>query len=179
MVEDGLIERFTISEVYGMHNSPGLLVGAFAIRPARSMPATDLFTITIVGVGGHAAKPHVTIDPTVIACHLVLALQTIVSRNTDPMHSIVVSVTSFRTASGGLQRDPRARGAPRHGADLRQALARAKERLKAIATQTAETFGGKGDRRLEEGRSFDGQLSRSNTEFAAEVARRVSVKRRA
>jgi amidohydrolase len=174
MVEDGLIERFTISEVYGMHNSPGLPVGAFAIRPGPFYAATDLFTITIVGVGGHAAKPHVTIDPTVITCHLVLALQTIVSRNTDPMHSIVVSVTSFRTASEAYNVIPERvelRGTVRtFDKDLR---ATAEGRLKAIATLTAETFGGKA---IVDWKRGDPSMvnSEEHTAFAAEVARRVS-----
>ena len=157
-----------------MHNSPGLPVGAFAIRPGPFYAATDFFTITIVGVGGHAAKPHVTIDPTVIACHLVLALQTIASRNTDPMHSIVVSVTSFRTASEAYNVIPERvelRGTVRtFDKDLR---ATAEGRLKAIATLTAETFGGKA---IVDWKRGDPSMvnSEEHTAFAAEVARRVS-----
>jgi amidohydrolase len=99
MVDDGLIDRFGIREIYGMHNSPSLPVGAFAIRAGPFYAATDTFTIRVIGRGGHAARPHATVDPTLIASHLVLALQSIVSRNADPMHSLVVSVTSFRTAT--------------------------------------------------------------------------------
>jgi amidohydrolase len=152
----------------------GLPVGAFAIRPGPFYAAPDLFTITIVGVGGHAAKPHVTIDPTVIACHLVLALQTIVSRNTDPMHSIVVSVTSFRTASEAYNVIPERvelRGTVRtFDKDLR---ATAEGRLKAIATLTAETFSGKA---IVDWKRGDPSMvnSEEHTAFAAEVARRVS-----
>lgn len=95
MVDDGLMERFGISRVFGMHNMPGLPVGQFAIRPGPIMAATAEFTITVKGKGGHAAMPHGTIDPIVIASQMVLALQTIVARTIDPIDSIVVSVTKF------------------------------------------------------------------------------------
>ncbi|QND50798.1 amidohydrolase [Phyllobacterium sp. 628] len=95
MVKEGMMERFSISEVYGMHNIPGLPIGQFAIRKGPIMAATDEFTITIEGRGGHAAQPHRTIDPVVIGAQLVNALQTIVSRGTDPLDSVVLSVTKF------------------------------------------------------------------------------------
>ena len=95
MVREGMMERFSISEVYGMHNTPGLPVGQFAIRKGPIMAATDEFNITIEGRGGHAAQPHRTIDPVVIGAQLVNALQTIVSRGTDPLDSVVLSVTKF------------------------------------------------------------------------------------
>ncbi|MEQ8254943.1 MAG: amidohydrolase, partial [Roseovarius confluentis] len=86
-------------EVYGMHNWPGVESGQFAIRPGPFFAATDKFDIVVEGKGGHAAKPHETIDPTVVTGHLVTALQTIVSRNADPIQQIVVSVTSMETSS--------------------------------------------------------------------------------
>ncbi len=95
MVKDGMMERFSISEVYGLHNIPGLPIGEFAIRKGPIMAATDEFTITVEGRGGHAAQPHTTIDPVVIGAQLVNALQTIVSRGTDPLDSVVISVTKF------------------------------------------------------------------------------------
>jgi amidohydrolase len=95
MVEDGLMERFGIDEVYGMHNMPGLDIGKFAIRPGPIMAATDEFNFTIAGRGAHAAKPHLSLDPIVIGSHLVQAMQTIVSRSVDPLDSMVVSVTKF------------------------------------------------------------------------------------
>ena len=95
MVDDGLMERFGISRVFGMHNMPGLPVGEFAIRPGPIMAATAEFTIMVKGRGGHAAMPHGTIDPIVAASQMVLALQTIASRTIDPVDSIVVSVTKF------------------------------------------------------------------------------------
>ena len=95
MVEDGLMDRFGVQEVYGMHNFPGLAVGHFAIRPGALMAATDQFTIDIDGHGGHAAKPNATIDPVVVGSAVVQAVQSIVSRNVDPLQSAVVSVTTF------------------------------------------------------------------------------------
>ena len=95
MVDDGMMDRFGISRVFGMHNMPGLPVGQFAIRPGPIMAATAEFTITVKGRGGHAAMPHGTIDPIVIASQMVQALQTIASRTVDPIDSIVVSVTKF------------------------------------------------------------------------------------
>lgn len=95
MVADGLMDRWNIQEIYGMHNMPGLAVGRFATRPGPLMAATDEFTIDITGLGGHAARPHGTIDPIMVGASIVQALQTIVSRSVDPIESAVVSVTKF------------------------------------------------------------------------------------
>ncbi|WP_421592637.1 M20 aminoacylase family protein [Shinella sp. M27] len=95
MVKDGMMERFGIAEVYGMHNLPGMPVGSFGTRPGPIMAATDEFTIAVKGRGGHAALPHKTVDPIVIGSYVVTALQTIVSRVADPIASLVVSVTKF------------------------------------------------------------------------------------
>jgi amidohydrolase len=95
MVKDGMMERFAIEKVFGMHNMPGLPIGEFATRPGPIMAATAEFTITITGKGGHAAMPHRTIDPIVTGSQLVTALQTIASRTIDPVESVVVSVTKF------------------------------------------------------------------------------------
>ena len=95
MVQDGLMEKFNISKVFGMHNMPGLDVGKFAIRSGAILAATDEFTIEVKGKGGHAAMPHRTVDPVFAAAQLVSALQGIVSRNADPLESLVISVTQF------------------------------------------------------------------------------------
>ncbi|ACI56874.1 amidohydrolase [Rhizobium leguminosarum bv. trifolii WSM2304] len=95
MVKDGMMERFGIEEVYGMHNLPGLPVGQFATRKGAIMAATDEFTVTIKGRGGHAAQPHRTIDPIAISAQIVANLQMIASRTADPISSVVVSVTKF------------------------------------------------------------------------------------
>jgi hippurate hydrolase len=95
MVDDGLMDRWNIQQVFGMHNMPGMAPGSFAIRPGALMASTDDFTIDITGRGGHAAKPHDTVDPVAVGTALVQALQTIVSRSVDPVESAVVSVTRF------------------------------------------------------------------------------------
>ena len=95
MVKDGMMERFGIQEVYGMHNMPGLPVGHFAIRKGPIMAATDEFTVTVKGRGGHAAQPNRTIDPIAIGTQIITNLQMIASRNVDPLRSVVVSVTKF------------------------------------------------------------------------------------
>lgn len=95
MVKDGLMDRFGIHEVYGLHNSPGREVGHFGIRPGSLMAAADTFCIDIVGKGAHAARPHSGIDPIIVGTDLVQAFQKIASRNTDPLKSVVVSVTTF------------------------------------------------------------------------------------
>jgi amidohydrolase len=174
MVEDGLIDRFRIREIYGMHNSPGRPVGAFAIRSGPFYAATDTFTIAVIGRGGHAARPHTTVDPTLTACHLVLALQSIASRNADPVHSIVISVTSFRTASDAYNVIPdtvELRGTARTFDPKLRALAEA--RVKAIAVHTAQVFGGRADVAWAPG--YPSMVNHeAETGFAIEAARRVS-----
>ncbi|WP_421725664.1 M20 aminoacylase family protein [Bauldia sp.] len=96
MVEDGLMDRWGIEEVYGMHNMPGIPIGAFGIRPGPIMAATADFTIDITGVGGHAARPHASVDPVVAGSAMVQALQTVASRSTNPLDSVVVSITVFQ-----------------------------------------------------------------------------------
>ncbi|MFV0296153.1 MAG: M20 aminoacylase family protein [Hyphomicrobiaceae bacterium] len=95
MVKDGMMDRFGVQEVYGLHNMPGLPVGHFALRPGPLMAASDTFAIDIEGYGAHASRPHVSIDPVAIGCQLHAALQTIVARNVDPLKSAVVSITMF------------------------------------------------------------------------------------
>ncbi|MFO0995352.1 MAG: M20 aminoacylase family protein [Alphaproteobacteria bacterium] len=95
MVEEGLFQKFPVEGVYGLHNWPGMPVGQFAVRSGPMMAAYDVFEITITGKGSHAAMPHQGIDPVVIASQIVTALQTISSRNTSPLDSVVVSVTQI------------------------------------------------------------------------------------
>ena len=99
MVKDGLMERFAIEEVYGMHNFPGLAVGEFAIRPGPIMAAADRIGIEITGVGGHAARPHLTVDPVLVGAHIVSQVQSIVSRNVDPADAAVVSISVFQAGN--------------------------------------------------------------------------------
>ena len=99
MVEDGLMERFGIQEVYGMHNMPGLPIGDFALRPGPLMASSDNFTIVITGRGAHGAQPHTGVDPVLAAAQTITALQQIVSRNADPLKPAVISVTAMKTSS--------------------------------------------------------------------------------
>jgi len=95
MIDEGLFERFPVDAVFGMHNWPGLDVGRFAVRNGAMMASLDCFDIVIEGDGTHGALPHKGIDPVVAAAHLVTALQSIVSRNVNPLHVGVVSVTQI------------------------------------------------------------------------------------
>ena len=95
MVKEGLFTQFPCEAVFGLHNWPGMPVGTVGTRVGPMMAAADLFTIDIFGKGGHAALPHHAADPVVIAAHLVTALQTLVSRSTDPLEAAVVSVTGI------------------------------------------------------------------------------------
>ena len=95
MVKDGLMERWGIQEVYGMHNMPGIPVGQFAVRTGPAMAAADRFVIDLEGKGGHGAMPHLAIDPVPVAFSIGQALQTIVSRNVDPVECAVISITAI------------------------------------------------------------------------------------
>ena len=97
MLADGLLQRFPMDEIYGAHNMPGMPAGHFATRAGGIMASEDNFVIRITGRGGHAARPHMVVDPLVIGAEIVLALQTIVARSVDPRHSAVVSCTEFTT----------------------------------------------------------------------------------
>ena len=99
MLKDGLVDRWKIDEFFGMHNMPGMPVGSFAIRPGAMMAAADQFDITVTGKGGHAAKPHECIDTTLAASQIIVALQSVVARNIDPLKSAVVSVCTVNTDS--------------------------------------------------------------------------------
>ncbi|MER9292889.1 M20 family metallopeptidase [Mesorhizobium sp. M0518] len=143
MVKDGMMERFDISKVFGMHNMPGLPVGQFALRPGPIMAATAEFTITVRGKGGHAAMPHGTIDPIVITSQLVGALQTIASRSTDPVEAVVVSVTKFHAgdAYNIIPETAEIAGTVR---TLRKEIAKkSEERIRSICDGLATAFGAK------------------------------------
>lgn len=174
MVDDGMMEQFGIQEVYGMHNMPGFPVGQFAIRPGAFFAAADQFEIDVEGLGGHAAKPHETIDTTVVASHIVIALQTIASRNADPVKQLVVSVTSFETESKAhnvIPQKVKLRGTVRTLDGEMQDMAQA--RLIKIAETTADAFGATA--RVDYQRGYPVMVNAEvETNFAAEVARKVA-----
>ena len=141
MIDDGLMDRFGIDEVYGMHNMPGIPVGVLAIRPGPLMASTDDFEIEVRGRGGHAAEPHKTVDPILVAASIVAALQSIASRSVDPLASAVVSVTRIHagTASNVIPDLAKLSGTIRAlRTEVRDLL---EERLKAVATGAATTYG--------------------------------------
>ncbi len=174
MVKDGLISRFGIKEIYGMHNSPGLPVGHFSIKPGAFYAATDNFTLHLSGKGGHAAYPHRTIDTTVMAAQIVMTLQTIVSRNIDPLESVVVSVTSLRTESEAWNVIPERaeiRGTVRTFDPAMRKVA--EDRFKTIVTSTVQAYGGTVDLIWKPG--YPSMVnSERETGFAAEVAAKIS-----
>jgi amidohydrolase len=93
MIEEGLFEKFPVDSVYGMHNMPGIPVGKIAVTPGPAMASADEMSVTVHGVGGHAAFPHRAVDPVLAAAAIIVGLQSIVSRSTDPLQSAVISVT--------------------------------------------------------------------------------------
>jgi hippurate hydrolase len=174
MCDDGMMERWGIQEVYGMHNWPGMATGTFHIRPGSFFAATDQFDITFEGRGGHAAKPQETVDTTVMTAQAVLALQTIASRNADPTDQVVVSVTSFETSSKAFNVIPQRvqiKGTVRTMSAEMRALA--EERIKAICAGVAATYGGTADVTYHKGYPVMVN-SEEQTAFAADVARAVS-----
>ncbi|SFL00646.1 hippurate hydrolase [Loktanella salsilacus] len=174
MCDDGMMDRWNIDEVYGMHNWPGMPLGTFGIRTGAFFAATDQFEITVEGKGGHAAKPQETIDSTLIASHVVVALQSIASRNADPTDQVVVSVTSIESSSKAfnvIAQRVMLKGTVRTMSKDMRALA--ETRLKALAEGTASAFGAKADVNYIKGYPVMVN-SPEQTEFAADIARSVS-----
>lgn len=174
MCEDGLMDRWNIQEVYGMHIFPGMPVGAFATRSGAFLAATDTFEISVEGKGGHAAEPHNTIDSIMVSAHVVTALQTIVSRNADPVDRIVVSVTSIESSSKAFNvigQRVELKGTIRTMSEEMRALAG--KRLIEIAEATAAVFGAQANVTLIPG--YPCMVNHpEQTEFAADVAKQVS-----
>ncbi|MCX7566281.1 M20 family metallopeptidase [Sulfitobacter sp. F26169L] len=174
MCDDDLMDRWGIQEVYGMHNWPGMPAGSFAIRPGPFFAATDLLDIEIEGLGGHAAKPNETVDTTVVASQIVSALQTIVSRNADPVGNIVVSITSFQTSSNAYNVIPQKvhlKGTVRTmSLELRDL---ADKRVNEICSGIASAMGAVA--RVTYHRNYPVMVNHGEqTEFAADVARSIS-----
>ncbi len=174
MVDDGMMDRWDISEVYGMHNMPGWPTGQFAIRPGAFFAATDLVEIEVEGLGGHAAKPHDTVDTTLVASQIVIALQTIASRNVDPIGQVVVSITSFETATKAFNVIPQKvhlKGTVRTmDAAIRDLT---EKRLTEIAELTAQAYGAVA--RVTYDRNYPIMVNADvETGFAIEAAKKVA-----
>ncbi len=143
MVDDGMMDRFAINEVYGMHNYPGMPVGAFGIRSGPMMAAADYLVIDIEGVGAHAARPHLGIDTVLVGAQIINAIQSIVSRNVDPLKSAVVSIPMFQAgnADNVIPQTVRLRGTARSlDEDVRVLL---EKRLHEVVEGTAAAYGAK------------------------------------
>jgi hippurate hydrolase len=173
MVEDGVLERFGINEVYGMHNWPGIPAGHFGIRVGGIMAATDRFVIDIEGRGGHAARPQSTVDPVIIAAQLITALQTVVSRNVDPLGSAVLSVTVLEAgdADNVIPRTARLKGTVRTLDSGVQDFIEA--HLGQFVPQFAATFGGSAEVNYMRGYPVTVN-SPAETAFAAGIAEEVA-----
>ncbi|GHC58065.1 M20 aminoacylase family protein [Neogemmobacter tilapiae] len=174
MVEDGMMDRWKIDEVYGMHNMPGIPVGHFAIRPGAMMAAADQFDITLTGKGGHAAKPHDCIDTMVVAAQVIVMMQTIASRNVDPLKNVVVSICAVEGDSPAYNVIPQKvvlKGTVRTLDPTVQDYV--ERRVKEIAEGTAATLGAKAE--VDYRRGYPVTMNTpENTVFAEDVARAVS-----
>jgi hippurate hydrolase len=141
MVHDGLMDRFRIEEVYGMHNYPGLPVGQFGLRPGPLMAAADRLTIEIEGRGGHAARPHISVDTVLVGAQIINQIQSIVSRNVDPLQAAVISICVFQAGSTDnvIPQTALLRGTARSlTPEVRDLLER---RLHEVVTGTAQLYG--------------------------------------
>jgi hippurate hydrolase len=172
MLDDGMMERFGIDEVYGMHNYPGMPVGQFGIRPGPMMAAADYLIIDIEGVGGHAARPHLGIDTVLVGAQIINNIQSVVSRNVDPLKSAVVSISMFQAgnADNVIPQTVRLRGTARSlDTGVRDLLER---RLHEVVEGTAAAYGAKA--KLSYKRNYPVLVNHDReTDFAAAVAGQI------
>lgn len=173
MVEDGMMDRWNIAEVYAMHNMPGMAPGHVALRPGPIMAAADQFHIQIEGLGCHAAAPHLGVDPVLIGAHMITALQSIAARNVDPLKSVVVSTTMFHAGTATNIIPTRAELAGTVRTLDKDVRGQAEMRLKAIVEGVAKTFGARAEVKYERGYPPTVNHARE-TDYAADVARAVS-----
>ena len=169
MMQDGLFERFPCDAIFAMHNMPGVPVGKFVFRSGNAMASSDYVTIRVIGTGGHGGMPHRASDSLVAAASIVMALQTVVSRNVDPLHTAVVTVGSIQAGKANnvipalatLELSVRALDP-----GVRKLL---EQRIKTIATSQAESFGVKAEVEWKEGYCVLVN-SDNETDFARQVA---------
>jgi hippurate hydrolase len=172
MVKDGLMERFAIGEVFGMHNMPGLPVGQFALRPGPLLAAADRIVIEIEGHGAHAAKPHMGVDTVLVGAQIINNVQSIVSRSVDPIKSGLISICQFHAGSADnvIPGTAILRGTARsHLPEIRDIL---ESRLRDVVEGTAKVHGAKAT--LTYRRDYPVTSNHpQQTEFAAAVASQV------
>jgi amidohydrolase len=174
MVNEGLFDRFPADEVYALHNWPGLPPGKMAVRAGPMMAATDEVQITVRGKGGHGAMPHLVVDPVVASAQIITALQTIASRNINPVDAVVVSICSMQTSQvGAFNVVPEAVkliGTVRSFRPETRDLA--EQKVKLICTKTAEALGASAE--VEFARGYPATVnSVREAEFAARVGERI------
>jgi amidohydrolase len=173
MIKDGLMDRFAVDQVYGMHNYPGMPVGSFAIRSGPIMAATDSIDIRIEGLGGHAARPHKCIDSVLVGAQLITALQSIVSRTVDPLESAVISMCEFHAGntSNVIPQTAELRGTVRTLTEEVRELV--EKRVREIAAGVAQMTGARID--LEYERGYPVVVNHaSQTEVATQVAKEIA-----
>lgn len=172
MVEAGIMDRFGVDEVYGLHNMPGQAAGSIAMRVGGLMAASDEFNIVVEGQGGHAAWPQNTVDPVMITAQLITALHTIVSRDIDPIRSAVLSVTMMQggEAFNIIPQKVKLTGTVRSLNDEVRDLM--EERLKAVTKGIVETFGGKAEVKYRRGYPVV-ENTPDETAYAAAIAATV------
>jgi hippurate hydrolase len=172
MLDDGMMDRFGIGEVYGMHNYPGMPVGQFGIRSGPMMAAADAISIEIEGVGGHAARPHMSIDPVLIGAQIINNIQSVVSRSVDPLKSAVVSICMFQAGNTDnvIPQTVKLRGTARSLApDVRDLL---EKRLHQVVEGTAAVHGAKATLKYRRGYPVL-ENHEQQTDFAASVAQQI------
>jgi amidohydrolase len=175
MLRDGLFERFGIQEVFGMHNYPGIPLGEFAIRSGPMMASTDSVVIRIEGKGSHAAWPHRGVDTVLVGAQIVTALQSIVSRNVDPLEAAVISISVFQAgqADNVLPQTATLRGTVRTlSPGVRELV---KTRVREVVEGTARLYGARADLTYTTGYPVLVN-DESRTAFAAEVADEIAGK---
>ncbi len=173
MIKDGLMDRFAIDRVYGMHNGPGLPIGSFALRPGPIMAATDSIDIHIEGVGGHAARAHKSIDSVLVGAQLITALQSIVARSVDPLESAVISICEFHAgnARNVIPQTAELKGTVRTlKPDVRQLV---EKRVREVVAGVAQMTGAKLDLHYEPGYPVTVNHA-EQTDFAIQVAKEVA-----
>jgi amidohydrolase len=173
MIKDGLMDRFPIDQVYGMHNGPGIPVGSFSIRPGPIMASMDAVDIRIEGLGGHAARPHICIDTVLAGSQLITALQSIVSRSVDPLESAVVSICEFHAgnARNVIPQTAELRGTVRTlTAGMRNLV---EKRVREVIAGVAQMTGTRIDLKYERGYPVVVNHA-SQTDFAVGVAKEVA-----
>jgi amidohydrolase len=173
MIKDGLMDRFAIDQVYGMHNGPGIPVGSFAIRSGPIMAATDSIDIRIEGLGGHAARPHKCLDSVLVGAQLITGLQSIVSRNVDPLDSAVISMCEFHAgnARNVIPQTAELRGTVRTLTEEVRALV--EKRVREVVAGVAQMTGARIDLAYERGYPVTVNHA-SQTDLATQVAREIA-----